>query len=218
MTIVSLIFLFVYLFGAYAYGSATVYGFREVGPIWGGKSRSYPPGLRKRIDRANLALFALSTVWFALNVLVEFQRFVAHSGDSWIDFGTLLVYLFPPAIMRTLYLESLCSDTADEGTPPRIYKWLLYAMTVVSPAIGLYVVAVALGRAPSPEPFGMYMGISIGTLFTLTSLYSTALMTRVRRRVRTAEQRRLRVVMISMFTALSVIFIALIFMSQRVLI
>jgi signal transduction histidine kinase len=215
MTLISLIFLFVYLFGAYAYGSATVYGFRQAGPIWGGKSRHYPAGVRERIDRANLALFAISTIWFALNVLVEFRRFVAHSGDSWLDFGTLVVYLFPPVIMHTVYLESLC---AEQATAPPIYKWLLAAMYLVSPAFGAYVVAAVLGWTPRPEPFGMYMGISIGGLFTLTSLYSTALMTRSRQRVRTPEQHRMRTVMIGMFVTLSVIFIALIFMSEQRLI
>lgn len=217
MTLISLIFLFVYLFGAYAYGSATVYGLRQIGPIWGGKPIDYAPGTRRRIDRANLSLFALSTVWFVVNVLVEFRRFIipSHSGDSWLDMATLLVYLFPPLIMHTVYLESWC---AGETGAPAIFRWLVYAMYVLSLAIGAYVVAVVFELVPHPEPFGMWMGISIGSLFTLTSLYSTALMTRVRRRGRTPEQRRMRVVMVGMFIALSVVFVGLIFMSQQALI
>src|SRR5262245_15511835 len=105
VTLVSLVFLFVYLFGAYAYGAATVYGFRQIGPIWGGKQANYPPGLRLRMDKAGLALFAISTVWFVLHVLVEFRNFIGFTHESVLDLGTLMVYLFPPVIMHTVYLE-----------------------------------------------------------------------------------------------------------------
>ena len=58
VTLVSLFFLFVYLFGAYTYGVATVYGLRETGPIWGRPRRDYAPEVRQRIDRSSLALFS----------------------------------------------------------------------------------------------------------------------------------------------------------------
>src|SRR5690348_6552665 len=107
MTLVSLIFLFVYLFGAYAYGAATVYSVRNLSPVWGGSPDS--SGRRHRID---LALFALSTVWFALHILIEFQNFTGMTGDSWLELGMLmLVFLFPPVIMHTVYVESLCEGS-----------------------------------------------------------------------------------------------------------
>ena len=34
MVLISLVFLFVYLFGAYAYGAATVYSIRRVSRVW----------------------------------------------------------------------------------------------------------------------------------------------------------------------------------------
>ncbi len=58
MILVSLVFLFVYLFGAYAYGAATVYSLRQVSPVWGAPTTDYAPGVRQRIDKASLALFA----------------------------------------------------------------------------------------------------------------------------------------------------------------
>ena len=44
MILISLVFLFVYLFGAYAYGAATVYSLRQIGPIWGAPAEDYAPG------------------------------------------------------------------------------------------------------------------------------------------------------------------------------
>src|SRR5436190_273503 len=57
----------------------------------------------------------------------------------------------------------------------------------------------------------------IGALFTLTGVYSTAVMMRREPKARTPDQRRLRVVMIALFAGLSLIFITLIFMQQRVM-
>src|SRR5205085_4931120 len=88
------------------------------------------------------------------------------------------------------------------------------AMYLLTPGIGAYVIAVVTRVVPTPEPFGLWMGISIGSLFTLTSLYSTALMTR-KPRVRTPDQQRLRIVMIGMFIALSVVFVALVVLREQ---
>ena len=162
VTFVSLVFLFVYLFGAYAYGAATVYGFRQVGPIWGGKSTVYPPGLRARMDQAGLALFAISTVWFVLHVLVEFRNFIGFTHESVVDLGTLMVYLFPPVIMHTVYLESQC---ADEPPPPALYKHLLHAMYVFSPMMHSSPILVSwrmwtLSHTAVPRPSVTFASIS----------------------------------------------------------
>ncbi|HUQ86630.1 MAG TPA: histidine kinase [Vicinamibacterales bacterium] len=211
MTLISLVFLFVYLFGAYAYGAATVYGLRQSGPIWG-VHREYAPGVRGRIDRASLGLFVLSTVWFVLHVLIEFRSFMGFTGDSWLGMGTLLVYAFPPVIVHTVYLES---HYANDAPVPPIFRMLLQAMYVVSLLTGVYVIAAVLEKVPHPEPLGLWIGISIGALFTLSSVYSTALMTRRRLKPATPDQRRLRVVMISLFVTLSVVFIALVVMREQ---
>ena len=212
MTFISLVFLFVYLFGAYAYGAATVYGFRQIGPIWGGKTTNYPPGLRARMDKAGLALFAISTVWFVLHVLVEFRNFIGFTHESVLDLGTLMVYLFPPVIMHTVYLES---QSADEPPPPALDAHLLHAMYVISPLLGVYMVAAIFDKVPHPHPLGLWIGVSIGSLFTLTSLYATALMLRRKPAQRTRDQIRLRNVMIGMFIALSGVFFTLVFMREQ---
>jgi hypothetical protein len=211
--LISLVFLFVYLFGAYAYGAATVYSVRNLTPVWAGARRHEQPAARQRVD---LALFALSTVWFVLNLLVELRNFTGLVNDSWLDIGTLLVFAFPPVIMHTVYLESVCGEAER---PARIYRHLLAAMYVISPLIGVWVIAAIFDVVPRPEPIGLWIGVAIGTLFTLTSAYSTALMLRRQPRERTPDQLTLRYVMIGMFIALSAVFIALVFMrEQRILI
>jgi hypothetical protein len=215
MAVVSLFFLFVYLFGAYSYAVATVYGLREAGPIWGARRRDYAPGVSVRVDRAGLALFALSTAWFVALVLIEFRSFIGSRNDSWLDLAQFLVYAFPPVIMHTVFVESQC----DDDPPPAPWaRHALILMYLVSPLIGLYVVAAAFDTVPRPEPFGLWIGISIGALFTLTSIYSSALMLRRRPTPRTADQRKLRGVMIAMFVTLSIIFIMLVVMREQQLI
>ncbi len=213
MLLVSIVFLFVYLFGAYAYGAATVFSVRAAGPIWGSSYRDYAPGVRRRIDKASLALFAISTVWFVLLMLIEFRNFIGYTRESLLDLGTMMVFLFPPVIMNTVYLESQCT-----GDPPprRLFQRLLAAMYVASPAAGAYVVAAIFNKVPHPEPIGPWIGVAIGGLFTLTGVYATALMLgRQPTKVRTPDQLRLRNVMIALFAALSLIFITLTFLREQ---
>jgi signal transduction histidine kinase len=212
VTVISLVFLFVYLFGAYAYGAATVFSFRSAGPIWGSLAGDYAPAFRRRIDKASLALFVISTVWFVLHVLIEFRNFIGFTREGLLDLGTLMVFLFPPVIMHTVYLESQCGDDAP---PPRLFRHLLTMMYVLSPVAGAYLVAAIFDKVPHPAPIGPWIGATIGGLFTMTGVYATALMLRRQPRVRTPDQLRLRSVMIALFAFLSLIFISLIFMRER---
>jgi hypothetical protein len=210
--LISLVFLFVYLFGAYAYGAATVYSVRQISPVWGTPLKDYQPGVRRRIDKASLALFVISTVWFVLHVLIEFRNFSGFTRESWLDLGTLLVFLFPPVIMHTVYLESQC---ATDSSPPPIFRHLMHAMYLVAPLTGAWVVAMIFDWMPHPEPVGPWIGLAIGGLFTLASIYATVLLLRRQPQVRTPDQLRLRNVMILLFTLMSVIFIAMIFLQEQ---
>ena len=96
-----------------------------------------------------------------------------------------------------------------------MFRQLLIAMYVLSPALGLYVVAAIFEKVPHPQPIGMWIGVAIGSLFSLTSIYATALMLRRQPRERTPDQLRLRSVMIAMFFALSAIFMVLVFMREQ---
>src|SRR5687767_7682841 len=211
MILISVIFLFVNLFGAYAYGAATLFSIRQVGPVWS-RGRSHDAAGRG-VDRPALALFALSTVWFVLHTLIEFRYLTGDtSRDDIFDLATLLVYLFPPVIMHTVYQESTCDG---EPAPPPIFRHVLRAMYVIGPVFMVTSVAMIFQLVPRPENFGAWIGGSIGGLFVPASMYSTVLMLRRKRRTRTADQLRLRNVMIFLFTVLSGVFVALIFMQEQ---
>ena len=214
MTLIKLVFLFVYLFGAYAYGAATLFTVREAtGPIWGGSQHQYEPTMRRRINQANLALFGLSAIWFVLNMLIEFRNFTGNTQESWLDVvALLLTYQFPPVIMNTVYLESQC---AGDPQAPAFYRRFLGAMSLFSPLLGLYSIAAIFELVPHPDPIGLWIGITIGGMFTIASIYATLVMMRRKPRPSTPDQIKLRSVMIALFAALTLIFLTLIFMREQ---
>ncbi len=205
MIFVSLIALFVYLFGAYAYGAATVFGVRGL-LLW---NRSEP---RVRPDREQvpLVLFAISTVWFLLHTLVEFRNLTGDTTRGWLDLGTLMVFLYPPVIMQTVYREA----AGDQQPLPRIYRHLLTAMFVISPLVGVITVASIFELIVLPVQIGAMIGVSVGTLFILASIYSTAIMLR-RRPTPTPNQAGLRTVMIGLYISLGTVFLALLFLQEQ---
>ncbi|MGH9384263.1 MAG: sensor histidine kinase [Vicinamibacterales bacterium] len=210
VTLLHLTALFVYLFGAIAYGAATLVFLRPE-PVWSPQS-TYAHGIRPRIDRAALALFAISTVWFVLNALIEFKWLLGIQGKGWLDLGTFIVFFFPPVIMHTMYLES---HGQDQAPPSRIYAQLLAAMYVAAPVLCIWVIAAIFGWAPVPGSLNSTIGISIGSLFILASVYCTVIMLRRKRRAPTLDETRLRNVMISLFIFMTALFMVLTFMREE---
>ncbi|MBY0492593.1 MAG: histidine kinase [Cyanobacteria bacterium] len=210
MIIVSLAFLFLSLFGAYAYGAATYFSIGQARSLWG-LDKSYAPAVQVQMNKASLGIFVISTVWFVLNALMEFRNLTGNTGDSWLELAVFIVFLYPPVIMHTVYLES----HHDAEMPPPLFRGLLRGMYVLSPAVGVWLLLTLFRVLPRPEPIGAWIGISIGSMFVLCSAYSTALMMRRPKRTMTADQAKLRTVMISLFVLLSASFFALIFMRQQ---
>jgi Histidine kinase/Histidine kinase-, DNA gyrase B-, and HSP90-like ATPase len=205
VVLVSLFFLFVYLFGAYAYGSATLLSLGHSRSLWG-LDKHYAPDVQRQIDRSSITLFVISTIWFVLHTLIEFRELTGATGRSWIDLGTFIAFLFPPVIMRTLYLES----NAQGSTPaPALYRVAPGVMAIISIVAMVYFTAAVFDRVPHPTPVGPFIGITIGLEFTVASFYSIAMMLHRPRRVMTADQARLRNVMLFLFAALITIFVTL---------
>jgi hypothetical protein len=210
MILISLVFLFAYLFGAYAYGAATVYSVRRVSSVWRHDCASAE---NRRLDRPSMALLVISTVWFILHTLIEFRYLTGDTQrDDLLDLGTLIVYLFPPVIMHTVYRES---QHEGDPVPHPIFRHLLTAMYVVAPSLGVLTIAMIFRVIPRIDNFNSWIGASIGGLFMMASMYSTVLMLRRKERTRTPDQRRLRNVMVFLFMAMSGVFVALIFMSEQ---
>ena len=210
MVLVSLVFLFVYLFGAYAYGAATLFTLRQVGPYWGGGPE--PDPAIQRMHRPGLALFAISTTWFVLHALIEFRDLTAYTRQGWLDLATFIVFLFPPAIMRMVYEET---QGDERWVAPPIYRHLLRVMYVLSPLAGAYMLGAVFNVVPRPADFGRMIGITIGGLFVLVSVYSTMLMLGRPRPMVTPDQQRMRRVMIFLYIFLSGLFVALVFMQEQ---
>ena len=211
MVLVSLVFLLVYLFGAYAYGAATLLALREAAPAWAHGGHLQPAGHR-RIDRPTLALFVISTVWFVLHGLVEFRNLTSEQRQGFLDLATFIVFAFPPVIMHTVYADS-CA--AFDAPAPRLYRLMLAAMYVLSPLAGVYLVGAIFRVWARPEPFGPWIGGIIGALFVLASLYSTTMMLQRPPSTRTPEQLRLRNAMIFLFIAMSTLFVLALFMQEE---
>ena len=211
MILISVLFLLINLFGAYAYGAATLYSVRKVTSIWSRERRDAAEG--GGLDRPSFALFTLSTMWFVLLTVIEFRYLTGDTRrDDIFDLATLLVYLFPPVVMHLVYSESTCDG---EPPPAPIFGHLLNVMYIVGPAFMITSVAMIFQLVPPPANLGAWIGTSIGGLFTLASIYSTILMLRRKRRSRTPDQLRLRNVMIFLFIGLSGVFIALTFMQEQ---
>jgi len=207
MLYVSLVALFVYLFGAYAYGAATVLGVREALPVWNRRN----PSLTPRLDDAPMAIIVISTIWFILHTLIEFRNLTGNAERGWLDIGTLMVYAFPPVIMQTVYREASCDGTV----PPPIYRHLLHGMYVLSPLVGGLTIAAIFGAIALPFNLGPLIGVSIGALFILASVYSTAITMRRQRTTPTPVQRQLRTVMVSLYATLGAVFIAMMFLQEQ---
>jgi hypothetical protein len=208
--LVSLVFLFVYLFGAYAYGAATYFSIGQARSLWG-LDKNYAPAVQVQMNKASLGIFVISAVWFVLNALLEFRNLTGDTGDGWLELALFIVFLFPPVIMHTIFLES----HHEGGTPPPVFRFLLYAMYVLSPLVGILLLLALFEVLPAPEPIGAWIGISIGSMFMLSSAYSTALMMRRPKRTMTQSQATLRTVMIVLFVLLTSTFFLLIFLREQ---
>jgi hypothetical protein len=167
MLAVSLVALFVFIFGAYAYGATTVLAFRQP-PIWGhGRDRDR---LTRSMNPVVLVLCAVCTVWFALHTVTEFYVLTGGSRrPGWPDLFTMVLsYSFPPLIMHTVLDESGTSALAPRRRRPwALPVWLMYAAALVT-AISMF--AAATGLVARPSPFGAWVGLSIGGMFTLCSI------------------------------------------------
>jgi hypothetical protein len=210
MVLISLVFLFVYLFGAYAYGAATVYSIRRISKVW---RHDCAPAANGRLDGPSMALLVISTVWFVLHTLIEFRALTGDTlRDDFLDLGTLIVYLFPPVIMHTVYRES---QHEGDPVPHPILRHLVTGMYVLALTLGVLTIAMIFRVVPRIDNLNSWIGGSIGGLFVLASMYSTVLMLRRKQRTRTPDQVRLRNVMIFLFIAMSGVFVALIFMREQ---
>ncbi|MDH4062925.1 MAG: histidine kinase [Acidobacteriota bacterium] len=209
---VSLTFLVICMFGAFAYGSATLMALRQATPVWGAPPRR--GGAQRQFDGVSLTMFVLCTAWFALSAVAEFRGLAgAANGSNWVDLTVFaLAFLFPPLIMQVVFRETR-TDCAPSRTA--LWQWPMVAMYLISPIAGAYLVGAGLGAWARPEPFGRVIGLTFGVLFTATSAYSAAIMIRRRARPSSTNQLRHGNAMLSLFFMMTVIFLTVAALNDR---
>lgn len=212
MTAISLAFLVVCIFGAFAYGSSTVMALRQASPVWH-LTRPSAGLTHVALDRVSLAMFVLCTAWFVVNALSEFRLLGGGPPRrGYVDLVVLaLSYCFPPVIMHVVWRETHCQS---HPRPLRAWRSAIGVMYVASPFVGLVILGAIFGLVALPGPLGAYIGGSLGLLFTLTSVYSMALMLRTRKSG-AAQDNRLDNAMLVLFAILTVVFVWLFFIDQR---
>jgi signal transduction histidine kinase len=195
--------LFVFIFGAYAYGYLLLLWLRQ------------PPDLARAQDtfngavgRVGQAMFAACTLWFVLHAIIEFRFLLGESRENdLIDLAALeLVFIFPGLIFHTYYVETAAMPGGRAALGWRAVMWGLYGAGI---AMAVYFSSVIYGLIDGPRVIGPYIGISIGSLFTVMSAFCLVLMQRRPERSPSIDRRRLRVAMKGLFITMIAVFVAL---------
>ena len=201
ITTVAIIFLLVYVLGAFAYGSALTLSLRQASPVWA-PHRTHDVTGRTRLDPASITLFAWSAVWFVVLTLDQFSDIVSGPDRrGWLDLVQLLLVLgFPPLIMHTMYQEA---HVADWTGPARAWATrVLTAAYVVSPLATVGALAVVFGLVAIPNA-GTWIGGTIASLFGLAGIYSAVVMNHKPRLSGTPDKNNLRRVLNGLFLFLT---------------
>ncbi|MGD9906122.1 MAG: sensor histidine kinase [Vicinamibacterales bacterium] len=201
-------FLLVYVLGAFAYGSALVLSLRQATPVWA-PHRHHGSPVRPRLDRASVAMFLWSAIWFVVLAIDLFDEFLSGPRRNLLDVLQLvLVFGFPPLIVHTMYLEAHVPEWTG-----RARAWgsgVLGAMYVVAPAAMAASLAVVFDLVDVPAA-GAWIGGTIAALFTAAGIYSAVVMNRNPRASLAPEHRRMRRVLNGLFAALIGLNLVLVF-------
>jgi signal transduction histidine kinase len=206
----SIITLSVLIFGAYAYGSLVILSLRQRSPIWTSQA---VPGALKTVPVQSLALFVVCTAWFVLHSVIEFRFLMGDARkDDLIDLAALvLVFAFPGLILHAVWSDH--TEEPSHRTATRLRFAILFGLYAAGATLAAYFSAVLLGWITRP-PLGPFIGLSIGALFTVTSVTSIAVMSARRRTAPTPDQQRLRGAMTGLFVALIAVVFMMSFMRQ----
>ncbi|MEW6321369.1 MAG: histidine kinase [Acidobacteriota bacterium] len=198
---IDLLFLVVYIFGAFVCGSSLLLWLRQANPIWQGDPCH--EGTALPANRVNLAMFVVSTAWFILHTIIEFRDVAGVRQNGWFELAALILsFAYPPLIMHTVYQET--PGRLRAGDP---WRWGYLAMYGLSPLVCAAVVLAIFDVLPRPEPFGAWIGGSVGVMFLLASAYATWLMA-LRGRPRAGRApNAMRRVMMTLFVGMGVVFL-----------
>jgi signal transduction histidine kinase len=197
--------LFIFIFGAYAYGYLVMLWFRDGSPAWAPDNANHE--LRTYGGRIGLAMFSTCTVWFLLHAIIAFRSLMGNPPeDDLIDLATLeLVFLFPGLIFHAYLFEATSERRPfDRAGHWRTVSWMLYAVGI---AMAAYFTSAIFEVAPRPQAFATYLNVSISALFTIMSICCVIVMDSKQRRPVTIDQRRLRRAIRVLFFGMIVVFV-----------
>ena len=161
MTVLSIIALCIFVFGAYAYGSVVVLSLRHGTVVW---SRDVDAAAHQtRVPRYSLAMFVTCTAWFVLHCIIGFRYLMGEpADDDWIDLAVLvLVFLFPGLIFHTVLRENTAASVEPRATR-RLWSVVLVGLYAVGFAMAVYFPAAIFNLLPGPERLNPYISLSIG--------------------------------------------------------
>jgi two-component system LytT family sensor kinase len=204
--------LFIFIFGAYSYGYLVMLWFRDRG------ASAWTPGdaseeLRRYGSRIGLAMFLTCTVWFVLHAIIAFGSLMGNKPeDDLVDLATLeIVFLFPGLIFHAYLFEA----TSDQRPFDRAGRWRLmsWGLYLAGLAMAVYATAAIFGVFSMPRAFGTFLNVSISVLFTAMSISCLFVMDTRPARPATSDQRSLQKALRALFFVMIVVFIAMNFLS-----
>jgi len=211
----SIIALCVFLFGAYAYSSVVILTIRHRSPVWQHSPLAFP---LRALRKPGMPMYLTCTAWFILHSLIEFRYLMGEPRENdLVDLAALeLAFIFPGLIFHTVLLET-GSDASERHEAMGVRGWRVALLGLYGAGLALatYITLAIFQVIPAPRIIGELIGYSLATLFTIVSLLCLTVMTVRRRTSPTADQRRLRTSMMSLFAVMMVIFLALFVMPQN---
>ncbi|HUU33639.1 MAG TPA: hypothetical protein VMW48_06220, partial [Vicinamibacterales bacterium] len=201
-TTVAIVFLLVYVLGAFAYGSALTLSLRQASPVWSPWRRRAVAG-RARLDAPSMTLFAWSAVWFVVLALDQFSEIARGTTErGWLDLAQLLLVLgFPPLIMHTMFQEAHCDEWPDR--PRRWATGALVAVYVAAPLAVLWFLGLVF-EVVTVTNANAWVGGVIATFFAAAGIYSPIVLNRNPRQRAAADKNNLRTVLNGLFVVLTV--------------
>ena len=194
--------LVAYTFAAFAFASLSLQAIRGFGTSC---ALSGKPATR-RAEILGLSMLVITFFWFV--TLLALTLFGLNPAlELWpLQLVQLtILYQFPPLIMHMFYVEG-CAD--DAGLRPGVWKANVVAGYVVAEAVLLLAFLRIFHIIDFPATgVGAVLGMFIGALFTWAAVFSTLVMSRVRRakKAESVSERSVRRWMIGLFGLMIVV-------------
>ena len=211
MMALSIFALFIYLFGAYAYGYLTMLFFQR-------RPVRHLRHADEQLTRVSRAMFIVCTIWFVILAIIEFRFLMGEPReDDLIDLiGLEITLLFPALIFHMTFAEARAKG--QPNITARYWRWILFGFYANGMFFMVYLPAIIFGTLPAPASLGGIINLSIMGSFTATSIASLAVMQSRPARPHSVDQAKLISTIRIIFAVMIVMFVALLVLRERTLV